>query len=1178
ELGEHSGVEAAGAGGDGVAGDISFSVDGTASLLAPGVTLSALAMGGRGGDAMSEPLTGQPALRAGDGGNAVGGSAVFNNFGINNALSFVEVTAEATGGDAGNDPEAPDRQAGPFDPIIPAVGYVGQTAGNGGSGTGGIATVNLGQDDSNIVSYRVNADGSGAMGGGGTSGGIAGNGTGGSALLALTNASVALGDLSISAVGTGGSGGIANAINGDGGNGGDGIGGNARLDLSGPNVELTVNSDILPIFSDGYGGAGADGASNSGGDGGQGGNGGQATGGTSQIAVRTGANLILASEAFQLSSVGSGGQGGQGGGTFSNTSGNGGNGGQATGGTSRLLAQGGTITGNSVTIAALGLGGSAGDAGAVELVNEGTSGVRGVGGSGAGGTAIMEVQEGSPGIITLGDTDMTATGFNGNDDDIPTGLGGRIEITDTSSDPAGLISLASLNADAQGGAGSASGFFMSGNSGTTDVAGDFIVNVAGDAVFTFDADGQLSVGGLIDIDTPQNFIITHTNRAPGYDSIISGDDFTASVGGNIDGLADSSLRSGANVDFRADGNIGLTELYADDSISLLSGGDISGGLANATNDILFSSVNGISFGNIDAGGNLDLVTESGDITGDMASGALGINIETPGLVTIGSLDSTGNVNVTGEQGIELLSLTGGSAFLAAINGDVAVRDNAELTNGLTVLGNNIFLRSSGDMEIVADAVAGNIDIASSGNLLTYGLSATGDILFSSTGGSVTIQEVPAQAGGDLTINAATDAFIVTGATAGNSLSITAGNLIALQALTSGTTINLSSADIDIGASGQLGTFSQTNSVNIESNGTNQAILGGTGTSGVFSLSEEEFGRIQTNESLSIYVQGTGADTADLVIQDLTIQSASDPSAGQITVGTLGFGGALNIDSGQSIRVDGDLNLTNAADGTSLNMTAVNDIRINANGGVVQITNANGDFGSVGSLLMSAQNIYAMTDQAFDDINGLSLSEIDERLGDSDGIDNDGGLIRAGSAQLFVNENLFIQNSAPDGDFDSRRGFTVGSLVAGSSTGNNINIVINGIIDGVTGADTIELTTIEGQFDEASTINGCLIADPASCGAPTPTPTPTPTPNPNPETPVIDPVQDIIEEQVDSGESGSSINGPLQNNLIEIKETDEFINDPLINAPVTGAGNDDLWSGAGNGGNDDDCEEGGTECE
>ena len=40
--------------------------------------------------------------------------------------------------------------------------------------------------------------------------------------------------------------------------------------------------------------------------------------------------------------------------------------------------------------------------------------------------------------------------------------------------------------------------------------------------------------------------------------------------------------------------------------------------------------------------------------------------------------------------------------------------------------------------------------------------------------------------------------------------------------------------------------------------------------------------------------------------------------------------------------------------------------------------------------------------------------------------------------------------------------------------------------------------------------------------------------------------------------------PFETNLIELKEAEEFIDDPLIDEPVTGAGNDDLWL-------DSDCE-------
>ncbi len=81
-------------------------------------------------------------------------------------------------------------------------------------------------------------------------------------------------------------------------------------------------------------------------------------------------------------------------------------------------------------------------------------------------------------------------------------------------------------------------------------------------------------------------------------------------------------------------------------------------------------------------------------------------------------------------------------------------------------------------------------------------------------------------------------------------------------------------------------------------------------------------------------------------------------------------------------------------------------------------------------------------------------------------------------------------------------------------------------------------------------------------------TPTPTPDPV----IDDPIQDVIEEEV-TVDPETAIADPFETNLIELKDTETFADDPLIDEPVTGAGNDDLWESAV------DCEldEGGDSC-
>ena len=83
----------------------------------------------------------------------------------------------------------------------------------------------------------------------------------------------------------------------------------------------------------------------------------------------------------------------------------------------------------------------------------------------------------------------------------------------------------------------------------------------------------------------------------------------------------------------------------------------------------------------------------------------------------------------------------------------------------------------------------------------------------------------------------------------------------------------------------------------------------------------------------------------------------------------------------------------------------------------------------------------------------------------------------------------------------------------------------------------------GQFDARSSINGCAIG--ADCA-----------PVPEPEIPEFTPPNnDDIESPIPPGEgAGSLFVAPL----IELAGTEPLITPPLVDEPITGVGNDDLW--------------------
>src|SRR3546814_5682213 len=105
---------------------------------------------------------------------------------------------------------------------------------------------------------------------------------------------------------------------------------------------------------------------------------------------------------------------------------------------------------------------------------------------------------------------------------------------------------------------------------------------------------------------------------------------------------------------------------------------------------------------------------------------------------------------------------------------------------------------------------------------------------------------------------------------------------------------------------------------------------------------------------------------------------------------------------------------------------------------------------------------------------------------------------------------------------------------------------------VTGLDALQLLTIggaapvAGSYDRRSTVNGCLISSPTVCA-----------------TVALDvdnnfPVQDVIEE-IDGDEDSAGEGNTLPQPLITMREVDPLTGAPLLDDPVTGAGNDELWT-------------------
>ncbi|WP_339826455.1 hypothetical protein [uncultured Parasphingorhabdus sp.] len=587
----------------------------------------------------------------------------------------------------------------------------------------------------------------------------------------------------------------------------------------------------------------------------------------------------------------------------------------------------------------------------------------------------------------------------------------------------------------------------------------------------------------------------------GNGTVVVGGDIDLDATGNV-GFGDLDAQGGTfTVD--AGGNIDFINASSGSAMSLNAGGDINGGDLTSGGDIAIDGGNDANLGFVDSITNVSAQLLGGFVADTVSASQTG----------------QGEVDISADNGIDIANVSGNDIYLTAATGLVNVTNNVDVTNSIIASGEAVSIVTQQDTTVSAEATNGDVGLFSAAGLIIQGAEATGDISMSA--GNVLI-----------------DGLV----SADNQLLITADGLIDIQAETIGNTIETVSADMNIGSTGSLGLNALTSDIRISSNGSTQMMLGdGTDLTGTFSLNNDEFSRIRSGGDLTISAAETGLSGFDLTIQELSASAFSE--------GNFAETGNLNLSAVQSIRVSGNLSVQGGLD-SNLNLAAGDNLLVNAATGSIAMGN---DSSLSGNLSLTARNIYAMTDQAFDDIQGMTTAGIDERLAQNDGNVRENGFIVADAISVtLLASQFYVQNTGNGTDFDARRGFVAGagglSINAGPS--GITPIVINGTVNGATGIAAIPATTITGAgYNPQSTINGCVIANPASCA-------PTPTPTSEPAIPGIDdPVQDVIEEEVTPEQYAAD---PLASNLIEIKEIEDLADDPLIDEPVTGAGNDDLW--------------------
>lgn len=570
----------------------------------------------------------------------------------------------------------------------------------------------------------------------------------------------------------------------------------------------------------------------------------------------------------------------------------------------------------------------------------------------------------------------------------------------------------------------------------------------------------------------------------------------------------------SNISIRALELIGFTDPVAisgSNSLflaSLMGNLDLAGGnvTLNAGNDLrLFAGNNLIGDGaSIASNGNIGIGTGGSLNFANIAAGGVLNGIDRDGVVVnAGRLALTGSLTVTG--GLR----TGGAIDITAPLGITIGR----LTSG----GTTSLLASSGNI-----LISGNINSA-------------GPI-------TAAARAVELNATGSLAISGAT-------ASAGDVVIRTIGNL-SIGDLVSGTNVALTSGNIAIGQQARVGTQGTTRTITLNATpGSGGLFIGGTDQQSGYSLSGAEAQRLFGND-IVINLQAIRSESLGSGAAPTTTIGALALTAGQ--TGNLGTGGSLTINGGQKVRVNGAVTLTGLGSSGRLAIVATDALEVIGGQGSIDLRDGNN--GLSGILSLSAPDIVAASSQAISDVAAATTIDArNARLGLNDGFTSEDGFLRAGAISLSASGGVYIQNSGTGDPFADRRGFTANSLTI-STAGANTQIIVNGRLTDsstpggfFTGLRTIPLLSINGSangqtglFALGSTVNGCSLSNPASCN-------------------VDDSMTNSNKDAIDFvNDPFAPVRDIFPEAIVESREFEVPGYPPLIDEPVTGAGNDDLW--------------------
>jgi filamentous hemagglutinin family protein len=731
----------------------------------------------------------------------------------------------------------------------------------------------------------------------------------------------------------------------------------------------------------------------------------------------------------------------------------------------------------------------------------------------SGGTTSLTSANGTIGVTNLVSTGaVTASGRS-----IALGSSGALSFTDLDA-TAGNASvttagnLALLTVDATGSvAFTSTGGALQAN-GAINANGIALTSLA-----TLQLSGGLSTPGAISLTSTSGAVSATGPLAAGGNLAVTGNSGvslgTATSGGT------TSLAS-------ANGGVVVSDLRS------------SGAVTANGRSVTIGSTGALTFADLDATAGAISVQTVGNLGLATANSTGAVNLASSGgsVVATGAVNAGGNTSVSGQAGVSFAELTsGGTTALTSANGAVAV---AALTSagGVTAAGRSVDVRAPASLVVnSADATSGNLNLEAAQNLTVTNASASGAATMT--------------AGGDLRANGLVNAanaqltggnVIIGGqVSATGDLGVNAGQLFTLNGLAAGRAIVVDTRDIAIGSTGMLGSRGLTQSIALRNRTASSPMnIGGTGQQGQFSLDQSEASRLFADQQISFVSPGSEGVGGDVRIGDLALAFGNQAN--------LGAGGLLKVDAGGLVEVIGAVTLTTVSDADAFSIDP-SRIDVVAGNGSIAMRNASGDL--QGLLELEAGTIAVADQPTLDAIDTLSdFSAISSALDAPGAAGPEGGYLQAGTINLIVGDAVYIQNGGATTEYDDRRGFLANQLNIETESSNPA-IAINGVIrtelGDLFGLETAGAVSVNGAFavdlpkTALVTINGCA---PGGCGS-------------APEITFTGPSSDELELVVTTADDGKS--GPT-GQLVQVQQNQPLITPPMVDEPITGVGNDDLW--------------------